>query len=425
MILQHGKMPERIAIIGSGISGMASAYLLHPHAAITLYEKESRIGGHSRTLEVDYGGTHIPVDTGFIVFNHRNYPHLCALFARLKVPTQESNMSFAASVDDGRMEWSAKDTNSVFAQRRNLLNPVMWKGIADIMRFNRESLALAEANPGLTLGELIDIMKMGRWFRRYYLLPMGAAIWSCPAETMLEFPALSFTRFFHNHGLLTVNDQPQWHTVTGGSREYISRLTAPYADRIRVGAPVVRISRTEEGVALQLKSGEVELFDGAVLACHGNEALTMMVDATEEERAALSAFTYQKNHVVLHRDVAQMPKRKRAWSSWNYLYDSRKAGSSVAVTYWMNRLQNIDPRFPLFVTLNPITPIDEKLIFNEHWFEHPVFTTEAVAAQAKVQAMQGRNHLWFAGAHLGSGFHEDGMRSAVQMAATMGVGTPW
>ncbi|MBY0355548.1 MAG: FAD-dependent oxidoreductase [Rickettsiales bacterium] len=416
---------QSTAVIGTGISGMGAAYLLHPSNDLTVYEQGDYIGGHTRTREVDYEGTRIAVDTGFIVFNNRNYPHLSALFKRLNVPVEKSNMSFAISVQQGAFEWGARSLNAVFGQRSNLLSPRFWGMIADVKRFFREAPALLETQTTLSLGELLEQMKMGEGFRRYFLLPMGGAIWSCPVETMLDFPALTFVRFFHNHGLLTFNDQPQWYTVSGGAREYVSRLTAPFRDSIRLNCGVTSVKRTENGVEITDVTGQTKPYDRVVFACHGDQALRLLQDATTNERAVLGAFTYQKNTAFLHRDIRQMPKRRACWASWVYASDGASRPDALAVTYWMNLLQNIDERTPLFVTLNPITPIPEALIFDQTEFEHPVFSAQAIAAQARIHEIQGTNRAWFCGAYQRYGFHEDGLNSAVEMAALMGVSPPW
>ncbi len=404
---------------------MGAAYLLQPHHQITVYEQNDYIGGHTRTREIDYDGRHIAVDTGFIVFNYRNYPHLTALFERLDVPVEKSDMSFAISVEDGAFEWGAKTLNAIFGQRRNLVSPRFWRMVRDVRRFFRESPKVLARDELISLGALLDELRLGEDFRRYFLLPMGGAIWSCPVETMLSFPAQTFVRFFQNHGLLTFNDQPQWYTVTGGAKEYVKRLTASFADRIRLNCGVRAVRRTEAGVEVTNAQGRTETYDQVVFACHGDQALRLLSDATPEERRVLGAFQYQKNRVYLHRDVAQMPKRRACWSSWVYLSDGNARPEALAVTYWMNSLQNIPDSHPLFVTLNPLTPIREEMIFDQTELEHPVFSAEAVAAQGQIGEIQGQHRAWFCGAWQRYGFHEDGLNSAVQMVAKMGITPPW
>lgn len=415
----------KIAIIGTGISGMGAAYLLHPKHEITVYEKADRIGGHTRTLTVDYEGKPIPVDTGFIVFNRKNYPHLTALLEHLGVRAHKSDMSFSASIRDGWLEWGAKDLDSILGQRRNLFRPRFGLLVRDVLRFNAAALDTVERHPDLTLHELMDTLRLGEWFRRYYLLPMSAAIWSCPPREMLAFPAKSLIRFFANHHLLSASGQPQWYTVTGGAQEYVARLTRAYCDRVRTSCEAVAIRRVGDRVSVADKTGHTELYDEAVLACHGDDALKLVADADPLERGTLSSFRYQKNKAVLHRDVRVMPKRKRCWASWVYTSDDRDDDPAISVTYWMNRLQGIGQDTPLFVTLNPLQPIPRAHVFNEHEFDHPVFDRAAMAAQPRLQALQGRRGLWYCGAHLRHGFHEDGLSSAVHVARLLGASVPW
>jgi predicted NAD/FAD-binding protein len=415
----------KIAIIGTGISGLGTAFLLNPHHEITVYEKDRRVGGHSRTVTVNYDGTPIPVDTGFIVFNAKNYPNLSGLFSLLGVPTHESDMSFAASIRDGWLEWGAKDVGAMFGQRRNLLRPRFGQLVRDVLKFNAGAEAAVERHPGVTLEGLITFMGLGDWFRRYYLLPMAGAIWSCPPSEMLHFPARSLVRFFANHHLLSASGQPRWHTVTGGSQEYVKRLTAPFAHRIRTNCGAAAITRDNGKVQLRDTQGHTEIYDQVVLASHGDESLRLLSDASAAETAALSAFRYQKNRAVLHRDERFMPRRKRCWASWVYTSDGEFLHPSITVTYWMNRLQGIDNRHPLFVSLNPRRDIPDHLIFDEAEFDHPVFDMAAFAAQPKIAALQGARNTWFAGAHLGYGFHEDGLASAVHVATAMGADIPW
>jgi predicted NAD/FAD-binding protein len=415
----------KIAIIGTGISGLGSAYLLNPDHDITVYEKNSRIGGHSRTLTVDYDGAPIAVDTGFIVFNRPNYPNLTGLFAHLGVPTHASDMTFAATIRDGWLEWGARDLGAVLGQWRNLLRPQFGLLVRDVMTFNAQAEATVERHPHLTLQGLIDKMGLGQWFRRYYLLPMAGAIWSCPPCEMMHFPARTLVRFFANHHLLSYSGQPQWRTVTGGSQEYVARLTAPFAHRIRTNCGAAAVTRENGRVRIHDSQGGVETYDRVVMASHGDETLALLKDADAGERAALSCFRYQKNRAVLHRDTRVMPKRKRCWASWVYASNGDLLDPRIAVTYWMNRLQGIDESRPLFVSLNPQREIPPELVFDAADFDHPVFDAAAIAAQPKVAALQGHRGTWFAGAHLGHGFHEDGLASAVHVARAMGSGIPW
>lgn len=415
----------KIAIVGTGISGLGAAWLLHPRHEITVYEKAARIGGHSRTLTVDYDGRPIAVDTGFIVFNKLNYPNLTGLFAHLGVPVHKSNMTFSASIKDGWLEWGAQDLDTIFGQRRNLLRPRFALLIRDVMKFNSGAEAAVAHHPHFTLKQLLDHMGLGDWFRRFYLLPMAGAIWSCPLKEMLAFPARTLVQFFLNHHLMSVRGQPQWYTVTGGAQEYVRRLSAPFAHRIRTSCGAQAIIREGGKVTIRDTQGDTQIYDDVVMACHGDETLSLLKDASPDERAALLPFRYQKNIAVLHRDESVMPKRKRCWASWVYTSNGHVADPGITVSYWMNRLQNIDPRCPLFVSLNPSRDIPEHLVFDQHEFDHPLFDTAAIAAQPKVQALQGVRRTWFCGAHLRHGFHEDGLSSAVTVARLMGSVIPW
>lgn len=415
---------SRIAIIGTGISGLSAAYLLHPHHEITVYEKDRTIGGHSRTVTVRHGDRIIPVDTGFIVFNERNYPNLTALFRRLGIPVKKSDMSFGLTANDGELEWGARNANAIFGQRRNLLRLKFLKLFAQVMRFNGGAVAAIERNPHITLGELIAGMKLGEWFRRYYLLPMAGAIWSCPPRQMLDFPAATFVRFFQNHGLLSATGQPQWYTVDGGSQVYVERLTENFAHRVRSNCAAVEVRR-DGGIRLKDALGNWDAYDEVVFASHADEALTLLADATDAEREALGAIKYQRNRAVLHKDPRFMPKRKVCWASWIYHAEGAGDEAAIAVTYWMNLLQAIDPAYPLFVTLNPQSEIPAENVFDDHVFYHPVFDANAIAAQSRLKTMQGTKNTWFCGAHMRHGFHEDGLVSAMDVAERLGAPTPW
>ena len=300
----------KIAIIGTGISGLGAAYLLAPHHDITVYEKNPTIGGHSRTINISVDGQTIPVDTGFIVFNKRNYPYLCGLFNYLNVPIEKSDMSFGASIQHGWLEYSSK---GLFAQKCNLLRPRFWRMIWDVLRFNKRALRYLNAHTDLTLKELLQQFKMSDWFSRYYLQAMGAAIWSCSVETILDFPAKTFIRFFNNHGLLTVNGHPQWYTITGGSTEYIKRLTQSFTDRIKISCGVVRVTRTTDGIIVTDDQNQTERYDHVIFACHADQALAMLAEPLPFEKTVLSAFTYQDNRVIVHSDTSLMPQRRNSW----------------------------------------------------------------------------------------------------------------
>ncbi len=404
----------KIAIIGAGISGLGAAYLLHKQHSITLFEKSNYIGGHTRTLKV--AGT--PVDTGFIVYNEPNYPLLTKLFAHLGVETQKSEMSFGASIADGFLEYSSK---APFAQRKNMLRPQYLRIVADIVRFNTQAQQYIDV-PDMTLGQCLDALNMGEWFRRYYLLAMGAAIWSCSADTMLSFPAGTFLRFFKNHGLLTIRDQPQWYTVTGGSNAYVKKLTAGFHHRIMLNCAARSVLRHADGVTVTDVAGNTHGFDHVIFASHADETLALLENPTADEHAILGAFSYQDNEAVLHSDASLMPRNKACWASWVYLSEQKVSTTpSVSLTYWMNNLQSLPAHTPLFVTLNPGRAPDPALVHNRHTFAHPVFTRAAIAAQQQLGSIQGKNRSHFCGAWTRYGFHEDGLMSGVAVAKDLGA----
>jgi predicted NAD/FAD-binding protein len=417
---------KRIAIIGTGISGLGAASLLHPHHDITVYEKNPYIGGHSRTVDVHTKDGIVPVDTGFIVFNYRNYPLLTKLFSHLNVPSTKSDMSFGASIHNGWLEYGTQHPLNIFSQKRNLLRPQFWGMIRDVMKFFKQAKTYLDKDPSITLGQCLNELKMGRWFREYFLLPMGGAIWSTPLPQMLAFPAHSFIRFFDNHGLLSVNDQPQWYTVTGGSKEYVSRLTAPFKNHIRLNCGAVKITRENNGVSVLDTMGGTTQFDEVVFACHADQALKMLQHPSAEEGRILGCFQYQHNRMVLHSDVSFMPKNKGAWASWVYLSESQQDNNDcVSLSYWMNRLQPLNTKTPMIVTLNPGREPKKELVHDEYQFEHPLFDEAAIRAQGEIKTIQGQNKLWFSGAYQRYGFHEDGLGSAVRMVQAMGIEPPW
>jgi predicted NAD/FAD-binding protein len=402
----------KIAIIGGGIAGNVAAYHLHREHDITVFEAADYMGGHTHTHEIEHEGRTIAVDTGFIVCNDRTYPNFLALMAGLGVELQPSEMSFSVQTADG-LEYNGTTLNSLFAQRRNLVRPAFWRMIRDILRFNREAPRLLEwRSDALTLGEYLDSQGYSRQFLEHYILPMGAAIWSAGTETMRNFPARYFVRFFHNHGMLTVDDRPQWRTVRGGSARYVERLTAAFRDRIRLRTPVDSVRRTPAGVLVKPAGGEAERFDRVFFACHSDQALQLLADANPTEREVLGAIRYQRNEVLLHTDTRVLPRRPLAWAAWNYhLLD--RASERVAVTYHMNMLQRLDTRVPLLVSLNLSDRIDQARVIREMLYEHPVFTPEAVAAQARHAEIDGADRAYFCGAYWGFGFHEDGVVSAL------------
>jgi len=420
---------KRIAVVGTGITGLSAAWALCRHHDVVVYEREDRLGGHSNTVEIELGGKTVPVDTGFIVYNEVNYPNLTALFRELGVATDDSNMSFAVSARGGRLEWGGDNLGTVFAQKRNLLNPVFLLMLRDIMRFNREAKAdmLSGAIAGLSLGAYLESRRYGQSFLKDYLLPMGAAIWSAPIEAMRGFPAESFIRFFDNHALLAgFEGRHAWRTVRGGSREYVSRIKAPFADRVRLSTAVVAVTREADGVRVRDARGGEDKFDEVVIAAHGDEALAMLTDADTTEQAILGSFGYQMNDAWLHADENLMPRRHGVWASWNYMASETPDGiGAVSVSYWMNRLQNIDRQHPVFVSLNPLVEPDPTKVFRRFSYSHPLFDAGAIAAQGSISEIQGRRHTWFGGSYCGFGFHEDGLRAGLEMARALGAPAPW
>lgn len=421
---------QKIAVIGTGITGMAAAWLLSKRHQVTVLEKDTRVGGHTNTVEAKTaGGATLPVDTGFIVYNARNYPNLVALFEHLGVETLETDMSFAVSVDGGRLEYAGSDLAGLIAQPANLLRPRFWSMLIDLVRFYRKAPAFL-AEPGaddMTLGDYLKREKYSRAFVEDHLLPMGAAIWSSPPEDMEQHPAAAFIRFFQNHALLDLTNRPIWRTVKGGSREYLRRLTSAYADRIQVGAGVDKIIRGASGVLVTDATGHTTAYDHVVIACHADDALAMLGDPTAEEQRLLGAFRYQTNDVWLHQDETLMPRRRKAWAAWNYVSDSQRGSDwASTVTYWMNRLQHIDEAHPLFVTLNPPVMPRPETVLHRQSYEHPLFTVEAVKAQKDLWRLQGQGGTWYCGSYFGSGFHEDGLQAGLLVAERLGgLRRPW
>jgi predicted NAD/FAD-binding protein len=412
----------RIAVIGAGVSGLGAAYALKDVHDVVLYEKTERLGGHAHTVTVDYGGEPIDVDTGFIVYNIRNYPNLVGLFDALGVESVQTDMSFAFA--GAGLEWSSSFPRGVFAQKRNLASPGFLRMLADIQRFNRlapEDLAAGRLGH-LTVGGYLRRRGFGAAFENHYLLPMGAAIWSTSDGGIRGAPAESFVRFFANHNLLQLV-QPTWRTVKGGSRTYVDRLAAILGARVRVGCGVTRVRRLAGAVQVTDARGRTELFDQVIFACHSDQALALLADADGQERAFLGAVRYTPNQAYLHRDPALMPRRRGAWGSWNYLLDDD--GEPGGVTYWMNRLQGLRPDCPLFVSLNPAAPPDPALTFGVFQCDHPQFDTASLAAQRQFGRLQGRGGAWYAGAWLGYGFHEDGLTAGLRVAHALGGRTPW
>ncbi|WP_286829877.1 MULTISPECIES: NAD(P)/FAD-dependent oxidoreductase [Kordiimonas] len=425
----RGEAHQDIAVIGSGIAGLSCAWLLGESATVTVYEANDYIGGHSNTVDIEVGGKSIPVDTGFIVYNPTNYPNLTALFDRLDVPTKGTDMSFSVSLDDGQFEYSGGDGFGLLAQPTNLLRPRFWKMIIGILRFYKKSDAfLAEADgQDISLRTLLGRHGFTETFIKDHLAPMGAAIWSSNCDDILDYPAASFLRFFRNHGLVQLADRPAWRTVMGGSREYVKRLTAPFKNQIRLADPVEQVRKLGGKFELITRSGARSLHDHVVFACHSDQALRMIDQPHDATATALSAMRYSRNRVALHSDISLMPRRKAAWASWNYIERrdaTRTAGP--AVSYWMNRLQHLDTDHPVIVTLNPDRDIRRELVHGWYDYEHPVFDRASHAARQQLWAGQGIDNMWFCGAYLGDGFHEDGIQAGLAVAEMLGgVPRPW
>jgi predicted NAD/FAD-binding protein len=414
----------RIAIVGAGIAGLSSAWLLSRQGhAVTLFESEPRAGGHTHTVDVTLDGVTHPVDTGFLVFNARTYPRLVALFDALGVESVESEMSFSVRHDGAGIEWSGTRLSALFARPRNALSPRFWSMLHDIARFNREATGLVARDrlPDVTLAEFLERGRYGAPFRDWYLVPMSAAIWSAPRNAVLDFPFATFARFCHNHGLLAIAGRPAWRTVARGGRTYVERMLAALDD-VRLGCEVLRVTRTTRGVVVDSDARLGERFDGVVLACHSDQSLAMLADATPEERRLLGAVRYQPNRMVLHTDVALLPRSRRAWSAWNHLAcDDASGQAPVAVSYLLNRLQPLPFSQPLVATLNPPFEPARERVLGEFHYAHPLLDRAAVASQQAIRRLQGRQATWFAGAWLGYGFHEDGLASAHAVAAQIGV----
>jgi predicted NAD/FAD-binding protein len=453
----HYNTRPSIAIIGSGISGLGAAYLLQHRFNVTVFEKNNYAGGHSNTVEVAFGANKIAVDTGFIVFNKRTYPHLVAMFEHLGVAYEKSNMSFSVSKNDGGFEYSSTFPVGFLAQKRNLLNVSFLKMTAEILRFNKLGTAFitdpqkSRVSDEQKMGDFLVANKFSGFFWDHYVAPLISAIWSCPQSLALEFPARTFLTFFHNHGLLTVFKHPQWYTVSGGSREYVKKITtqlsASGAD-VLLNSAVEKVWRANEKdggkegekawgkVCVKLVGNpEIKTFDKLIFACHGDQASAALQDKSSQEQAVLGGVKYQPNRVVLHSDPSLMPVRPKAWASWNYFMAQNDGennaenngeatnSSSFILTYWMNNLQNIPQQFPLYVTVNPPRNLDHA--HAEFSYEHPVYNAELIHSQHQFPSIQGQGGIYYAGAYQRYGFHEDGLHSAVKVAEMLGVSTPW
>ena len=407
-----------IAIIGAGISGLTAAYYLRQGHNITVYESAPRIGGHTAIVDIEHDGREYAIDTGFIVYNDWTYPMFIELLDELGIETQPTEMSFSVRCDNSGIEYGGNNLNTLFAQRRNLLRPSFHGMLRDILRFNREAVRDLESgriSPDTTLGEYLEANGYGEAFMFQYLLPMGCAIWSASTDRMIDFPLLFFTRFFKNHGLLSVNDRPQWHVIKGGSRSYLEPLTREFSDSIQLNARVSSVRRRQDSVELVMANGRTLQYDQVIFGCHSDQALALLADATHAERDALTAIPYQDNEVVLHTDESLLPQRRVAWSSWNYWLRERYQERAV-LTYDMNILQGLQSDTTFCVTLNATESIAADKIIETFNYSHPVFSLDSVAAAARINEFNGLNRTWFAGAYLGNGFHEDGVVSGRRVA---------
>lgn len=418
----------KIAVVGTGISGLSAAWLLSQRHDVTVYEKSDRVGGHTNTVTLSIGGATVAVDTGFIVFNRKTYPNLTAMFDHLRVAVQPSEMSLAVSLDDGELEYSGTGLRGLLAQPGNLFRPRFRSMLRDLVRFY-DHATRDVARLGDDTGSLGDYLDRGGYcaaFRDDHLLPMASAIWSAPRQEILAFPVATFIRFHHNHGLLQLTGRPPWETVVGGSQVYVRQLVQSFADRIRLECAAVRVQRGPAGVTVADMRGETHTYDHVILATHANQALAAIDRPTRDEVEVLGAFRYSRNLAVLHSDPSFMPRRRATWSSWNYVGRRDQSESPASVTYWMNRLQGIPKQLPLFVTLNPAHPPHAHTLHQTELYEHPIFDAAAIAAQRRLWSLQGKGNIWFCGAHFGAGFHEDGLQSGLAVAEQLGgVRRPW
>ncbi len=416
----------RIAIIGSGISGMTCAHLLSQKHQVKVFEQNDYIGGHTATVDVEVGGRQYAVDTGFIVFNDKTYPNFLALLDKLGIDKQASEMSFSVDNVDSGLQYNGHDLNTLFAQRRNLVSPKFWSLLRQIMRFNKlcKIAATGEIDEQTTLGQFLAEHHFSAFFAEHYILPMGAAIWSTSIAQMAQFQLKFFIRFFHNHGLLNITDRPQWYVIPGGSRSYIAPLIAPFKDDIVLNSQLSSVSRHDHGVTLQFADGNREDFDEVIFACHSDQALALLADPCEAEQSVLGALPYCENEVVLHTDEAMLPSNRRAWASWNYRLDARLDRPS-AVTYNMNILQSIDSDITFCVTLNQTASIRPDKILRQFRYAHPVYDLASQKARARRDEICGHNHTHFTGAYWYNGFHEDGVKSALDVAKRLDCFDGW
>ncbi|MET0076708.1 MAG: FAD-dependent oxidoreductase [Candidatus Thiodiazotropha lotti] len=419
---------KRIGIVGSGIAGLSAAWLLKNRYQVDLYEQNDYVGGHTHTIEVLEGSGMIPIDTGFIVYNEPNYPLLTALLDYLDVETQNNDMSFAVSIDSGSLEYAGDNLKKLFAQRQNLFDFQFLSMIKEIVRFNNQCQNhLHQGDYSISLGDFLDLNGYNHQFRYNYLLPMAAAIWSCPTSTMLSFPFSSFAQFFKNHGLVKLKNRPQWKTLVGGSWQYVKVMANSLGSRIKINQSVTSVRRTSSGVEITTKSGHKESYDALIIASHADQAVALIENPNPLEADCLGKFRYQDNTVYLHTDRGLMPRLRDVWSSWNYIADDELETQerAVSVSYWMNRLQRLKAEKDYFVSLNPLQPPQEEQLIEKMVYQHPVFDHGAMWAQQQLNEIQGKHRIWYCGSYLGYGFHEDALRSSVEVAASLGVEVPW
>lgn len=439
--MQENIKKQSIAIIGSGITGLSASWLLGKHYDVSLYEKNDYLGGHTHTHDIQEESNTVAVDSGFIVYNEKNYPNLVGLFNHLNVTTQATDMSFAFSLNKGELEYAGTGLSGMFAQRGNLIRIKHWKLLNEIVRFNKTAHAVLGTEKGrenpivessltasskMTLGQFLKQYQFTTDLQHNYLLPMGAAIWSCPVEIMVDFPAYSFLRFFANHGLINLKDRPQWRTVVGGSREYIRKMMSDLESNIDFKTGAISVVRNSGIVSVESQQGSHE-YDHVIFACHADEALALLSDnASSKEKEILGCFGYQENHTYLHTDESLMPQRKKAWCSWNYLATHNEhSKDKVTATYWMNRLQRLNSPINYLVTLNPFEEINPNKIIKKMTYHHPVFDRDALKAQGEIGQIQGKQNSWFCGSYCGYGFHEDALSSSVNVCKKLGVIAPW
>jgi uncharacterized protein len=416
----------KIAVVGSGISGLSAAWLLARAHDVTLFEADDRFGGHSNTVSLDIGSRKINVDCGFIVYNEATYPNLMSLFAEIGVETVATDMSFAVSLDNGRYEYAGTDLRGLFAQPVNVLRPRFWSMLLDLLRFYRNATQDIVHSGGLSLEAFLDKGRYGAAFRDDHLYPMAGAIWSASVSEVGKQPAESFVRFCDNHGLLQLTDRPLWRTVKGASRQYVEKIIASLGGKAHRSCPIRSVRRDEDGVTILDDQGVARCFDHVVLATHADQALRLIENPSGDEQTILGAFRYEQNEAIIHTDASLMPKRRAAWASWNYLSDGADAARSLSVTYWMNRLQPLGDAPDIFVTLNPLRTPRADSVLHREVYAHPQFDLTALAAQKKLWSLQEKHRTWFCGAYFGAGFHEDGLQAGLAVAEQLGATRrPW